>query len=89
MSYQEIELSRIKPNPSNPRKHFDGPKFDELVDSIRIKGILQPIVIRPKDEIFEIVAGERRWKAACKIAEENGGLQDQKIPAMVPPHSHQ
>lgn len=83
MSYQDVELSRIKANPMNPRKHFGGPKDDELVASIRSKGVLQPIVIRPKGKDFELVAGERRWRAASAVAKENGGLAGTTIPAMV------
>jgi len=88
LGYQEIELASIAPNPLNPRKTFEGPKFDELVASIREKGVLQPIVVRPLDGIggeentYEIVAGERRWRAAMKLAEENGG-GEARIPAMV------
>ena len=88
MSYQEIELSRIRPNPQNPRKGIQGQKFEELVASVKAKGVLQPIVVRPRvdgEEGFEIVAGERRWRAACRVAEENGGRTgaNAKIPAMV------
>lgn len=81
--YQLIDLVRLKPSPMNPRKNFGGPKDEELVASVRSKGVLQPIVVRPKTDAFEIVAGERRWRAACKVAEENGGLAGATIPAMV------
>lgn len=87
MSYQEIELTRIRPSKMNPRKAFEGPKFDELVDSVRKKGVLQPIVVRlidpPGGPSFEIVAGERRWRAMKQIAAENGKDVAYTIPAMV------
>ncbi|MCK4760349.1 MAG: ParB/RepB/Spo0J family partition protein [Candidatus Aminicenantes bacterium] len=85
-NYQEITLSRISSNPHNPRKSFLGPAFDELVASIREKGIIEPIILRPtfsgkKD--YEVVAGERRFKAACQIAEENNGLEHARISAII------
>lgn len=93
MSYQEIELDRIKPSGFNPRKVFEGKKFDELVESIRKKGVLQPIVVRPLNDprdrngrddcMYEIVAGERRWRAASKVEELHGENGFGKIPAVV------
>lgn len=66
--FQEIPIKDICPNPHNPRKGSGGPKFLELVESIRQKGIIEPIIVRymMKDEHikYEIVAGERRFKAA-------------------------
>ena len=67
--FQDIEISRIKPNPLNPRKHFDGPKFDELVASVREKGVVVPLLVRPMNGNFEIVYGERRWRASGMIEE--------------------
>jgi ParB family transcriptional regulator, chromosome partitioning protein len=61
---REIEISRIKPNPNQPRMQFDESALDELADSIRERGVLQPILLRPDGEDFQIVAGERRWRAA-------------------------
>jgi ParB family chromosome partitioning protein len=83
-TYQEIELKKLKANPWNPRKNFEGPKFEDLVNSIKTKGVLEPILVRPlKKDKFEIVAGERRWRASMAIAESNGGLNGQKIPAVI------
>jgi ParB/RepB/Spo0J family partition protein len=82
-TFQEIVLSKITPNPMNPRKTFAGPKFDELTDSIRQKGVIEPILVRPVKKGFEIVAGERRFRASCRIAKENGGIDYHTIPAMV------
>ena len=61
---REIELARIRPNPNQPRSHFDEAALEELTDSIRQRGVLQPILLRPIDDGFEIVAGERRWRAS-------------------------
>ncbi|MBN2061695.1 MAG: ParB/RepB/Spo0J family partition protein [Deltaproteobacteria bacterium] len=83
MNYQEIELTRITPNPHNPRERFEGVKFDELVKSIKEKGVIQPIVVRPTGECFELVAGERRFTALKKVSESNGGIENHKIPAIV------
>jgi ParB family chromosome partitioning protein len=61
---REIEVARIKPNPNQPRIQFDEEALDELADSIRERGVLQPILLRPDGEDFLIIAGERRWRAA-------------------------
>ncbi|OUC54835.1 chromosome partitioning protein ParB [Sphingobium sp. GW456-12-10-14-TSB1] len=58
-----LPLSRIEKG-DNPRRYFDRKKHDELVVSIRLRGVLQPLLLRPKDDVFSIVAGERRWRAA-------------------------
>lgn len=73
---RKVNIDSIKPNPNQPRKVFNDTSLKELADSIKEKGILQPIVVRDKGEYFEIVAGERRWRAA-KIA----GLEE--IPVIV------
>jgi ParB family chromosome partitioning protein len=61
---REIDISRIKPNPNQPRVQFDETALAELADSIRERGVLQPILLRPDGEDFLIIAGERRWRAA-------------------------
>jgi ParB family chromosome partitioning protein len=61
---REVELARIKPNPNQPRIQFDEASLDELADSIRERGVLQPILLRPEGEDYMIIAGERRWRAA-------------------------
>jgi ParB family chromosome partitioning protein len=61
---REVEISRIKPNPNQPRMQFDESALNELAESIRERGVLQPILLRPDGEAFQIVAGERRWRAA-------------------------
>lgn len=71
-----ISLDRISPNPNQPRREFDKDALEELAASIREHGVVQPILLRPVGERFEIVAGERRWRAA-QIA----GLSE--IPAVV------
>ena len=61
---REIEVGRIRPNPNQPRMHFSEESIDELADSISERGVLQPILLRPHGDGFEIIAGERRWRAA-------------------------
>jgi ParB family chromosome partitioning protein len=61
---REIEIARIKPNAAQPRIHFDEDALEELADSIRERGVLQPILLRPDGDDFQIIAGERRWRAA-------------------------
>jgi ParB family chromosome partitioning protein len=63
-----LPLDAIDPNPTQPRVVFDPQALNELADSIRANGLVQPIVVRRKAERFEIVAGERRWRA-CRLAE--------------------
>ncbi len=62
--YQEISVDAIRPNPKNPRTVFDDDAMDELAHSIKEFGLLQPIVVRPADDGYELVMGERRWRAA-------------------------
>lgn len=71
-----IAVEQISPDPEQPRRHFDATMLETLANSIREHGVLQPIVVVPKKSGYEIVAGERRWRAA-KLA----GLK--KIPAIV------
>ncbi len=59
-----IEIGRIRPNPSQPRQHFDAQAIDELAASIAERGVLQPILVRAVGDGYELVAGERRWRAA-------------------------
>src|SRR5262245_4323348 len=63
-STNETPLRLIDPNPLQPRRDFDAAKLQSLADSIRRNGTLQPVVLRRKGERFELVAGERRWRAA-------------------------
>jgi ParB family chromosome partitioning protein len=72
----ELPLSVIAPNPNQPRTTIDDEKIDELADSVRKVGILQPIIVRPHGEEYQIVAGERRWRAA-----KAAGLE--KVPVRV------
>ncbi len=61
---QQIELERIKPNPYQPRSRFDPEKLQELAESIRVHGIVQPILVTPDGDGYTLVAGERRLRAA-------------------------
>jgi ParB family transcriptional regulator, chromosome partitioning protein len=65
-SVRDIEVARIRPNPAQPRQHFDEDSLDELADSIARHGVLQPILVRTAGDGFELIAGERRWRAAQK-----------------------
>jgi ParB family chromosome partitioning protein len=72
----ELEIVRVRPNPMQPRKVFESGPLEELKDSIALHGVLQPICVRRRESGFEIIAGERRWRAS-RLA----GLQT--IPAVV------
>jgi ParB family chromosome partitioning protein len=61
---QRLALSRIRPCALQPRKHFSEDALRELADSIREQGIVQPLIVRPAGDAFELIAGERRWRAA-------------------------
>ena len=61
-----IKVSEIKPNPNQPRRYFDSKALEELSNSISEKGVITPITIRQLDNGYEIIAGERRWRAAKK-----------------------
>ena len=73
---REIEIARIRPNPRQPRMNFDDEALDELAESIAQRGVLQPILLRPDGDGFQIIAGERRWRAAQRA-------QLHAIPAIV------
>ncbi|HEX2931769.1 MAG TPA: ParB/RepB/Spo0J family partition protein, partial [Candidatus Binatia bacterium] len=62
----EVAVDRITPSPFQPRRSFDEAKIEELAASIRNQGIIQPLVVRPRGDGFELIAGERRWRAAMK-----------------------
>lgn len=72
----EIPLTEIRTNPNQPRKNFDDKSLDELADSIRKNGLIQPIMVRHVGDHYEIVAGERRYQASKRAGIEN-------IPAIV------
>ena len=73
-----VDINKVVPSVTNPRKHFDKDAHKEMIDSVKRLGVIQPIIVRPmaKGGSFEIVAGERRWRAA-----KEAGLQ--QIPALV------
>lgn len=62
---RQVPLAEIEPNPFQPRRVFDEDKLAELAASIRERGVVQPIVVRPLGEGYQLVAGERRWRAAA------------------------
>lgn len=59
-----VPVEKVAPNPDQPRRHFDKDALNDLAASIREKGIIQPLIVRLKDGGYQIVAGERRWRAA-------------------------
>ena len=73
---QEIDIKKIVVNEKQPRRGFDESKLEELADSMKQHGVLQPVILRKKGNKYELVAGERRWRAAAKAGIE-------KIPAIV------
>ena len=62
-----ININKIEPNREQPRKQFDEEGIEELADSIKQYGLIQPLIVQKKDKYYEIIAGERRWRA-CKKA---------------------
>jgi ParB family chromosome partitioning protein len=72
----EVEVDQIEPNPNQPRKIFDSSALGELVASIKASGVIQPVIVRRQGGGFQLVAGERRWRAA-----RQAGLP--RIPAIV------
>ena len=72
----ELPVAAIRPNRYQPRDHFDEEALGALADSIREVGVLQPVLVRPAGDGYELIAGERRWRAARRV-----GLQT--IPALV------
>ncbi|RIL07604.1 MAG: hypothetical protein DCC71_02435 [Proteobacteria bacterium] len=60
----EIAIDRIRPNPEQPRRRFEPAELERLADSIRRHGVLQPVVVRAMPDGYELVVGERRWRAA-------------------------
>ena len=73
---RDIEIDLIRPGHQQPRTTFDQAKLEELAQSIRTSGIIQPLLVRPHGGLFELVAGERRWRAA-----QLAGLA--RIPAII------
>jgi ParB family chromosome partitioning protein len=76
MEVAQLDLARVRPNPFQPRREFRAEELEELAASIREHGVLQPIIVRPSGEDFEIVAGERRVRACQRL-----GLAT--VPALV------
>jgi ParB family chromosome partitioning protein len=64
---REVAIDRVFPSPLQPRTHFIDTPLDELMESIRQHGIIQPLIVRPVDGKYELIAGERRWRASKKL----------------------
>lgn len=71
-----ISIDQIASNPYQPRKNFAGDDIDELAKSIKMNGIIEPLIVRRKEGVFQLISGERRWRAAQKA-----GLRD--VPVIV------
>jgi len=74
--YQELAVGQINGNPNQPRTTFDSKAISELAESIKTAGLVQPVIVRRSGERYELIAGERRWRAACEA-----GLDT--IPAVI------
>ncbi len=74
--FVHVAIEKIVPNPFQPRTRFDESELDELADSIRQHGVMQPVILRKTAYGYELIAGERRWRASQKV-----GLQD--IPGII------
>lgn len=68
---EALQITMIEPNPEQPRKAFDEEELENLADSIRKEGLLQPIIVRPMGDTYQIVAGERRWQASQRAGLES------------------
>lgn len=71
-----VPILKVEPNPNQPRRQFDDDSLQELADSVKQYGILQPLIVKKYDKFYEIIAGERRWRAA-KLA----GLKE--VPVLI------
>ena len=78
----QMKLSLIEPNSGQPRKDFNSELIQELADSIKKYGVLQPLLVQKKDEHYEIIAGERRWRAA-----KEAGLKE--VPVVIREYTKQ
>lgn len=66
-SVREVSITKVRPSPLQPRTHFIEGELDELMESIKHHGIIQPLIVRPVDGELELIAGERRWRASKKV----------------------
>jgi ParB family transcriptional regulator, chromosome partitioning protein len=73
---EDIPVKDIRPNPRQPRKKFDPEALEEMTHSVETFGVVQPVIVRPVGATYELIAGERRWRAA-----QEAGLE--KIPAVI------
>ncbi|MDD2751928.1 MAG: ParB/RepB/Spo0J family partition protein [Candidatus Omnitrophica bacterium] len=63
----QVPIEKVRPNPLQPREYFDAEEMESLVHSIKEKGIIQPVLVRPKGDYYELIAGERRLRAAVQL----------------------
>ena len=79
---QMLKINQVEPNREQPRKHFEEDALLELADSIKQYGVLQPLLVRKRKDYYEIIAGERRWRAA-KLA----GVKE--VPVIIKEYTEQ
>ena len=72
----QCPLEEIEPNPYQPRREFEDPELKELVQSVKEKGVLTPLLVTKTEQGYQLIAGERRWRAAMKA-----GLK--RVPVVV------
>jgi len=91
LAHKYVSIFAIDVSPTNPRRNFDPKKLEELTASIVLHGVLQPILVRPKKDRYELVAGERRWrstKAAAALSDQDlfrlRGIEDSALAEMSP-----
>ena len=77
-----LKINQVEPNREQPRKHFEEDALLELADSIKQYGVLQPLLVRKRKDYYEIIAGERRWRAA-KLA----GVKE--VPVIIKEYTEQ
>ena len=70
VGFREIAVEQIDPNPEQPRRHFDAAHLEELVQSVKRHGVLQPVVVRRAGDRYELIVGERRWRASRAAGRE-------------------
>lgn len=77
-----VNISKVEPNPNQPRRNFNEDELQELADSIKLHGVIQPILVQDRNDHYEIIAGERRWRASMKA-----GLKE--VPVLIRNYTEQ
>ena len=80
-----LDINKIEPNREQPRKHFQEDALEELSESIKNYGVIQPVVVKKKDDFYELIAGERRWRASKIALPQRRELRHCTNDAPIPP----